>query len=400
MPGREAVANGGEMAVRQFSAELRELRVSAGSPSFRSLERLAEPRGSLPRSTAAEAVAGRRLPSLPSTMAFVSACVAYAAENSISLAPEAQDFGRWQQRWIRAKRAVDKLRSGTSDGGHDDSEPAEEPEGGFREQGDPPLAGNQGPAPSFAPQSPPWGRSRLPDRSRSWAIVMGTGHYESAELPQLPAVEANVEAVADTLTTPGLGGFDKDRCTVLLDASDLTSVGSALADATRSVHDVLLFYYSGHSLLDEDGDLYLTLSRSGYTSLYFTAVSFTRLARELANARAEHTVIILDCNFAGRALQTGAIGDNTFVLCATGPTRYALAPPSERFTAFTGDFLYALRGGLAPHELGEALPLDWIYAHVARQAENKERPRPQRLSTGDTGQLALTRVVPPEPTDT
>ncbi|MET7305453.1 caspase family protein [Embleya sp. NPDC005575] len=295
---------------------------------------------------------------------------------------------------------MDKLRSGTSAGGHDDSEPAEESEGGSRDQGDPPLASNQGPAPSFAPQSPPWGRVRLPDRSRSWAIVMGTGHYESTQLPQLPAVEANVEAVADALTTPVLGGFDKDRCTVLLDAADLTSVGSALADATRSVDDVLLFYYSGHSLLDEDGDLYLTLSRSEYTSLYFTAVSFTRLAKELANAGAEHIVIILDCDFAGRALRTGAVGDNTFVLCATGPTRHALAPHSERFTAFTGDFLYALRGGLAPHELDEALPLDWIYAHVARQAENKERPRPQRLSTGDTGQLALTRVVPPEPADT
>lgn len=394
------MANGGEMAVRQFSAELRELRVSAGSPSFRSLERLAEPRGSLPRSTAAEAVAGRRLPSLPSTMAFVSACVAYVAENSISLAPEAQDFGQWQQRWIRAKRAVDKLRSDTSADGHDDSEPAEEPEGGSRDQGDPPPAGIQGPASSFAPQRPSWGRVRLPDRSRSWAIVMGTGHYESAEIPQLPAVEANVEAVVDTLTTPGLGGFDKDRCTVLLDASDLPSVGSALADATRSVHDVLLFYYSGASLLDVDGDLYLTLSRSEVTSIYFTAVSFTRLAKELASAGAEHTVIILDCNFAGRALRTGVFGDNTFVLCATSQRQPALAPKGERFTAFTGDFLYALRGGLAPHELDGALPLDWIYSHVARQAEIKERPMPRRLSTGDTGQLALTRVMPPVPTDT
>ncbi|WP_308019981.1 caspase family protein [Streptomyces sp. SP2-10] len=401
MPGREAVASGGEMAVRQFSAELRELRVSAGSPSFRSLERLAEPRGSLPRSTAAEAVAGRRLPSLPSTMAFVSACVAYASENSISLALETQDFGRWQQRWIEAKRAVDKLRSDVTAGGSGDVEPAEQPGGRFRDQDDPPLASNRVPSLSFAPQSPPWGRSRLPDRSRSWAVVMGTAQYESAELPQLLAVQDNVSGMADALTTPGLGGFDKNRCTVLLDASDLTSVGRALADVTRSVHDVLLFYYSGHSLLDVgDGDLYLTLTGSEYTSLYFTAVSFTRLAKELANARAEHTVIILDCDYAGRALRTGAVGDNTYVLCATGPTRRALAVPGERFTAFTGDLLHALRGGSASRELDEVLPLDWIYAHVARQAEDKERPRPQRLSTGDTGQLALTRVVPPEPTDT
>jgi len=229
---------------------------------------------------------------------------------------------------------------------------------------------------------------------------MGTGQYENAELPQLPAVEASVEAVADTLTTPGLGGFDKDRCTVLLNASDLTSVGSALADATRSVHDVLLFYYSGYSLLDEDGDLYLTLSGTEYASLYFTAVSFARLAKELASAGAEHTVIILDCSYAGRALRTGAFGNNMYVLCATGPTQLALAPPGERLTAFSGDFLYALRGGLAPRELDEALPLEWIYAQVARQAETKGRPMPQRLSTGGTGQLALTRVVPPEPTDT
>jgi two-component system sensor histidine kinase MtrB len=215
---------------------------------------------------------------------------------------------------------------------------------------------------------------------------MGTARYESSQLPDLPAVQDNVAAMTDTLTTPELGGFDKNRCTVLLDASDLTSVGRALSDATRSVQDVLLFYYSGHSLLDVgSGDLYLMLTGSEYTSLYFTAVSFNRLANESANVGAKHTVIILDCDYAGRALETGTVGYNTYVLCATGPTRRALAVPGERFTAFTGDLLFALRGSSAPPELQEALSLDWIYAAVARQAEQKARPKPQRLSTGDAG---------------
>ena len=47
---------------------------------------------------------------------------------------------------------------------------------------------------------------RLPDPQRSYAVLIGTSTYRSAELADLPAVRNNVEGLAEVLTDPTTGG--------------------------------------------------------------------------------------------------------------------------------------------------------------------------------------------------
>ncbi|MEU5774162.1 helix-turn-helix transcriptional regulator, partial [Streptomyces venezuelae] len=60
--------DGGELTA--FAAELRRLREKAGSPPYRRLARDAH----YSSTTLADAASGRRLPSLPVTLAYVRAC--------------------------------------------------------------------------------------------------------------------------------------------------------------------------------------------------------------------------------------------------------------------------------------------------------------------------------------
>ncbi|MBB4962037.1 helix-turn-helix domain-containing protein [Micromonospora polyrhachis] len=83
-----------ETAAGTFAVELLRLRESAGTPSFRELAK----RAHYSRTALSTAVAGRVLPSLPVTLAFVAAC--------------GGDEQEWRKRWQQANRRLDVSAAG------------------------------------------------------------------------------------------------------------------------------------------------------------------------------------------------------------------------------------------------------------------------------------------------
>ncbi|MER6299502.1 hypothetical protein ABT247_08005 [Kitasatospora sp. NPDC001539] len=81
-PGQEPPA---PSAAERFAGELRTLRLEAGQPSFRTMAKKA---GSISHTTLYEAACGSRLPSWPTTRAFVQAC--------------GGDEEEWHRRWTAA----------------------------------------------------------------------------------------------------------------------------------------------------------------------------------------------------------------------------------------------------------------------------------------------------------
>ncbi|MFJ8431083.1 helix-turn-helix domain-containing protein [Kitasatospora sp. NPDC094019] len=72
-------------AAEGLTTELRRLRLAAGNPSFRTMARAA---GSISHTTLHEAASGARIPSWPTTSAFVRAC--------------GGDEAAWRRRWTAA----------------------------------------------------------------------------------------------------------------------------------------------------------------------------------------------------------------------------------------------------------------------------------------------------------
>ncbi|MFF3164550.1 helix-turn-helix domain-containing protein [Streptomyces sp. NPDC003273] len=89
MPGRpESLLDPNAGAVPRFAAELRKLRVEAGSPTHRVMAQCTKQGAS----TLSQAAAGERLPTLPVVLAYVRAC--------------GGDETEWQSRWREAAAEV------------------------------------------------------------------------------------------------------------------------------------------------------------------------------------------------------------------------------------------------------------------------------------------------------
>ncbi|MCT9113783.1 caspase family protein [Streptomyces mirabilis] len=227
----------------------------------------------------------------------------------------------------------------------------------------------------------PW----IPDGSASRAVLIGVPTYSSADLAEIPAVRDNLTALRKVLTGEH-GQLPVDHCQVLGDQDqplDKATLGSALTVARREATDLLLVYYAGHGLLDEDGLLHLTLADAEPDNVAYTAVPLEVVKRELSRARARARVLVLDCCFSGRAVAAMSTPDSlvagqlevtgTFTLTSTTATAPSHAPPGATYTAFTEALLGALR---APGPL----TLDEIYAYVDRDLAGRGLPRPQRRS--------------------
>ncbi|MBC2864487.1 caspase, EACC1-associated type [Streptomyces mexicanus] len=239
--------------------------------------------------------------------------------------------------------------------------------------------------------SGPW----FPDRSTTRVLLIGTAHYDNSGLPGIDAVAKNLESLERALTDPDVGLLDEpDHCRVLLDASDQAAVGAALAWAVREADSLLLVYYAGHGVLDDDGLLHLALRTTDPEHTGFSAVPMELLKRNIGRARAQARVLLLDCCFSGRAVSAMAQPDSlvsgqldmtgTYVLTSTTATAPSHAPAGSAYTAFTGALLRAL-------SVPEPLTLDGIHEYVDRELAGLGLPRPQCRSVGAARHLALVR---------
>lgn len=112
---------------------------------------------------------------------------------------------------------------------------------------------------------------------------------------------------------------------------------------------------------------------------------------------------MLDCCFSGIATDILQLADTNpaiagqvniggaFVLASSAATRTAKFLPTERHTAFTGELISLLRDGVP--EDAPLISLDSLYIHLTRRLETRNLPTPQKIGTGTTGRLALSRNI-------
>ena len=105
---------------------------------------------------------------------------------------------------------------------------------------------------------------RFPDPARSRAVLIGASRFTAAgpDLPDIPAVEANLTALRQVLTNPDTGVLRPELCRVLVDPTSTHEVGTAISEAAATTTDLLLVYYAGHGLVDDCGQLHLALAHT------------------------------------------------------------------------------------------------------------------------------------------
>lgn len=237
--------------------------------------------------------------------------------------------------------------------------------------------------------------TRVPDPARSRAVLIGTGHHKQASnLPELPAVRANLLDLRAVLTDAVTGTVQPEHCVVVGDPEVPAHIGNVVTREAAEATDLLLVYYSGHGLVDERGRLHLALSTTDPERLRWTALPFEVLREEIANSPAAVRVLVLDCCFSGRAFEamssdSGVVAGQidivgTYTLASSSANTPSYAPADARNTAFTEALLAALRNP-------QQLTLDEIFGHVHRHLTSRGLPKPQRRTVNAGGNIALVK---------
>ncbi|MGB6165718.1 MAG: caspase family protein [Pseudonocardiaceae bacterium] len=242
----------------------------------------------------------------------------------------------------------------------------------------------------------------FPDPARSRALLIGASHFTAAgpDLPDIPAVQANLTALRQALTNPDTGVLRPDLCRVLADPGGVDEVGTALSELAATATDLLLVYYAGHGLVDDRGRLHLALAHTHPHRARWTAFPLELLREEIANSAAATRVLVLDCCFSGRAIEATADDQGvlrgqlevagTYTLTSTTANAPSHPPVGERYTAFTGALLRAL-------DEADPLTLDQIHGVIDRDLTARNLPRPQRRAVNTAGNLALSRGPTTQP---
>jgi hypothetical protein len=226
-------------------------------------------------------------------------------------------------------------------------------------------------------------------------ILTGVSGFDL--LPALPSVAANLTDLEEALRAPHGTAFAAG-IDVVPDPGRPGVVSKLLQSAATADLDVLFFYYSGHGLLDDQQQLHLAVVESDPEAVPETALAFSRVRRIISQSSARVKVVVLDCCFSGRAIESGMsdVGSlvdgqlelrGAFTLASSAADLPSLAPVGLRNTAFTEALLLALREGVPGGS--ESLLLGEVAGVVHRHLSRAGRPTPRLRADGTAAGLVL-----------
>ncbi len=133
--------------------------------------------------------------------------------------------------------------------------------------------------------------------SRKVALLIGVSEYGEG-IPSLSAPRNDVTAMKQVLENPKMGGFDE--VTILPDP-DLAEMQKAVQQifASRSKDDLVLLFFSGHGITDDNNKLYFATKGTSKNFYKATSVPASFIQDVSLECYAKRQVMILDCCFSG-----------------------------------------------------------------------------------------------------
>ncbi|WP_328665403.1 caspase family protein [Streptomyces sp. NBC_00322] len=185
------------------------------------------------------------------------------------------------------------------------------------------------------------------DLSRSQAVLVGVANYREAQFAQLPGSVTDVAKMGAALTNATICGIPAANCYSIIDPPRPEHLLGPLSDAARNAEDVLLFYFSGIGLKDEDGRYMLAMTDS-QRDRPWSSLKFDDLA-QVMSTRARAVVIIVDSSYSGSILDTLPRARNVYALASSSRLGYAFEYDDSQPAAggsFTRALLNVLERGI------------------------------------------------------
>ncbi len=242
------------------------------------------------------------------------------------------------------------------------------------------------------------------------ALIIGNSEYQDPQLARLVAPEADVEQLAVILKDPEIGGFDEiNKVVNELSSTIRREIARFFKD--RKPDDLLLLYFSGHGVRDDQGDLYLAVNDTEHDLLAGTAIPAAFITGEMDRSRSRRQVLILDCCHSGAFAQgaKGVLGESVgtatafqgigagrVVLTATDATQYAWEGDrvvgEARNSVFTKYLINGLKTGEADTGGDGWITIDELYDYVYQQVVSATPKQiPGKWSYKQQGEIVLAK---------
>jgi hypothetical protein len=134
------------------------------------------------------------------------------------------------------------------------------------------------------------------------ALLIGVSEYGEG-LSALPGTQKDIAALQRVLQNPQISGFDQVDALLNPDRTQMELAIETLFTENRSRDDLVLLYFSGHGVRDDNGALYfanrITAKNAQGRIRTSTAIPATALQRYMGSSRSKRQILILDCCFSG-----------------------------------------------------------------------------------------------------
>ena len=251
--------------------------------------------------------------------------------------------------------------------------------------------------------------------SRKLALIIGNSEYDDTGLARLKSPGLDAHDLAGALGAPEIGAFD-DVITLINEAESNVRRAIARFFVNKKPDDLLLLYFSGHGVRDDQGQLYLAVKDTDRALLSATAMPAAFITHQMDASRSRRQVLILDCCNSGafdRATKSGGAGSSMgtatafegvgygrVVLTASDSTQYAWEGDQVIGEAdnsvFTRYLVQGLETGEADFDNDGQISLDewydYVYAHVVNDTP---RQTPGKWSYKQQGDLIVAKNPKP-----
>jgi len=214
------------------------------------------------------------------------------------------------------------------------------------------------------------------------ALIIASDQYEDPTLRQLVTPAQDARALAQVLRQSHIGDFDVQ--TLLNEPAHRVNYTIETFFVDRRRDDVLLLYFSGHGIKDEDGRLYFAARDTQRKTLRTTATPANLVNEMMRYSRSQQQILLLDCCYSGAFARgmtaKGDAGVDTrerfkgrgrVVLTASDAIQYAFEGDEIQGeganSVFTRFLVQGLKTGAADLNRDGRVTLDELYEYVHRQ---------------------------------
>ena len=245
---------------------------------------------------------------------------------------------------------------------------------------------------------------------RRIALVVGIGRYQA--FSQLPTALRDAETMGHVLKQ--VAAFDEVRVLIDPDAGQLAEASEYLF-ADKETDDLLLFYFSGHGVKDERGQLHLAVPRTRKHAsgelVRATAVSCRHVHDIMSASRSRRQVVILDCCFSGAFadglqpkdgghvdLRSQLGGEGRAVLTSSASTQFSFDASESGLSTYTQYIVNGIATGEADLNHDGQITIDELHEYAkARVQISRPAMSPQILPTREGYSIVISAARKADP---